>query len=294
MIKIRKNIWNIKRNLVKDFESLVAKVLVNTPIFLPDFLCIGAPRSGTTWLHSRLSLHSEIYIPKQKEVHFFDEQTEISAEYLIDDIDVQKNYFSRPFDIQREADWRWYYRQFMAGNGKVKGDITPAYSRISEQRVKLIADRIPDLKIIFILREPVARIWSGASFFMQGKYQRSLDSLSLNDLQKWVFNPRRLSSGRYRQIIERWENCYSRQNIHYIFYDDIVREPRNVLEGVCDFLNVSTECLPSDDGDKARVNTGYKKIQIPEDIKKTLLDEYRSDIEYVENKFSRDLSHWKR
>ena len=40
---------------------------------LPNFLGIGVPRGGTTWLHELLSSHSEVYMPTQrKEIHYFD------------------------------------------------------------------------------------------------------------------------------------------------------------------------------------------------------------------------------
>ncbi len=37
----------------------------------PHFLCIGATRTATTWLHYCLSQHSQIYIPPRKELNYF-------------------------------------------------------------------------------------------------------------------------------------------------------------------------------------------------------------------------------
>lgn len=41
------------------------------PLIKPDFLGIGTARSASTWLHSRLSQHPDVYLPKLKELHFF-------------------------------------------------------------------------------------------------------------------------------------------------------------------------------------------------------------------------------
>ena len=38
----------------------------------PDFLGIGAPRAASTWMHNRLALHPQLFLPHQKELHFFD------------------------------------------------------------------------------------------------------------------------------------------------------------------------------------------------------------------------------
>ena len=41
---------------------------------LPDFILIGAARAGTTWISKNLGEHPEIFIPRKKELHFFDSQ----------------------------------------------------------------------------------------------------------------------------------------------------------------------------------------------------------------------------
>lgn len=38
---------------------------------LPNFICIGAYRAGTTWFHSVLSKHPEVFVPSEKELMFF-------------------------------------------------------------------------------------------------------------------------------------------------------------------------------------------------------------------------------
>ena len=45
----------------------------------PDFLCIGAQRSGTTWLYQNLRRHPEIWMPPAKEIHYFDEREMIRS-----------------------------------------------------------------------------------------------------------------------------------------------------------------------------------------------------------------------
>ena len=57
---------------------------------LPNFMCLGAAKSGTTTLYDILSQHSEIYIPSFKEPHFFD----IPENYNNGIEWYEKNYFS--------------------------------------------------------------------------------------------------------------------------------------------------------------------------------------------------------
>lgn len=48
---------------------------------LPNFLIIGAPRSGTTWIQENIKHHPEIFMPEQKEIHFFDRNYAMGIEY---------------------------------------------------------------------------------------------------------------------------------------------------------------------------------------------------------------------
>ena len=48
---------------------LISKISQNS---FPEFLGIGAQKSGTTWLYENLKKHPQLYLPKTKEIHFFD------------------------------------------------------------------------------------------------------------------------------------------------------------------------------------------------------------------------------
>jgi hypothetical protein len=68
---------------------------------LPNFILIGAPRAGTTWIAKNLEAHPDIFIPRKKELHFFDYQYS----------DGLESYAS-------------YFRD--AGDAKAIGEATPA------------------------------------------------------------------------------------------------------------------------------------------------------------------------
>ena len=51
------------------------------PARLPDFLCIGTQKGGTTSLHQWLSNHPKVFMPKCKEIHYFDLNAEKKTEW---------------------------------------------------------------------------------------------------------------------------------------------------------------------------------------------------------------------
>ncbi|MFL5992247.1 MAG: hypothetical protein ACJ73W_09685, partial [Rubrobacteraceae bacterium] len=42
----------------------------------PEYIGIGAQKAGTTWLHRNLQAHPGIWMPREKELHYFDEKIE--------------------------------------------------------------------------------------------------------------------------------------------------------------------------------------------------------------------------
>ena len=108
---------------------------------LPDFLCIGAQKAGTTWLHKNLRYHPEIYLPDFKEIHFF------NGGY--------KNH-----------GLKWYSQLFEEKGSRIAGDITPAYSTLDKNKIEILHRILPNAKIILILRNPIERAWSAAKMHL--------------------------------------------------------------------------------------------------------------------------------
>ena len=122
----------------------------------PDFLGIGAQKAGTTWLYENLRRHPQMYLPNTKEIHYFDW------------------YFYKSI--------HWYCKHFMAvEKNKLKGEITPCYSTLSENKIKLIHKINPQLKIILILRNPIERAWSQAVMNL-AKKANTKSNLAIVDL----------------------------------------------------------------------------------------------------------------
>jgi len=242
----------------------------------PDFLGIGAPRAASTWLHNRLALHPQIFMPHEKELHFFD---------LMDSDGRYK------FDIQTPSDRRWYATHFSRAGDRVKGEITPAYSFLPEERVREIVEFLPGVKIIYILRDPIERAWSGIRrrcWYNQG---RAADLCDVEDLVEMAGRRDVLIRGDYRRNIEIWESQIQEQDMEYIFFEDINENGRNVLTGVCEFLGVDPDLLDFPEENQDAVNQAPQS-KIPQPVKDLLKSHYLPDREFLEDKFRRDLGSW--
>src|SRR5262245_45560865 len=103
----------------------------------PDFLVISPPKTGSTWLARNLRCHPELFVPAIKEVKYF-------------------SCFLRWLDLN------WYLDHFSEGEGRVKGEASPSNAILPVERIRIIRRLMPDVKLIFLMREPIARAWSHA------------------------------------------------------------------------------------------------------------------------------------
>lgn len=277
-----------RRNSIRTLELAYATVAGWIPPTYPDFMCIGAPRAATTWLHTMLRKDPQIYLPKAKELHFFDDMRP-RGDYADSGLRWYRSFF---FEMNNPVHLRWYWMQFLKGKGRLKGEITPSYSMLSKDRVRFVLEKIPELKVIYLIRNPIDRAWSTLRQVVLYQLGRNQDVLKNT---AWVLRtieqPVLLEGGNYRRTIETWGGMMPERNILYVFYDDIVSDPRSALDKIYTFLNLDMPRLLELGGNEKRVNAA-PGLSIPEEVRSRLAEYYEGQIEYLEKKFGRDLGHW--
>lgn len=150
------------------------------------FLCIGAAKAGTDWLHRQLLRHPECHLRALKELHYFDaiENGRLMRE-LEKHREMQGDLLNRlardghapdATQARRLADraaWldvlqsghedRAAYLAYLtdgAKSGQVVADITPAYALLPEDRLTAMSRMAPDVRFLYLLRDPIERLWS--------------------------------------------------------------------------------------------------------------------------------------
>ncbi len=191
----------------------------------PDFVCIGAPRTGTTWLFEMLKAHPEVDIPAQKSL----------------------NYFNDNYNKGKE----WYFNNFANLNEKVVGEISPLYFGNSFLPERLY-ETVPNAKLIVIAREPVERLIS---------HVKLINTLRGNEasVQERVFNnPLLLEHGLYHKHLLELLEFYDRSKILLISHEKIAKQPLEVYSLVTKFLVVNDEYIPDFLNEKIGFNISPK------------------------------------
>jgi len=197
-----------------------------------DFIGIGAPKCGTTWLSAQLEAHPQIGFAPDKEVYYF-------ADTIPRRIAGQELHCF-------ERGVAWYHKQFpaVAGAIKCRGEFCPAYLYSEEAATRIAAYR-PDIKLLVCLRPPVEMIYSWYW------YGRNAVIASLPEsFEKMMENPFLRDLGCFARHLKPYLDRFPAKNILVVQFDVIRRDPDRVRQGVYEFLGVAADFRPQAEAGK--------------------------------------------
>jgi len=299
-----------------EFPHCLMNPLDRPPV---DFLGIGAQKAGTTWLWAMLRRHPGIWMPPRKELHYFDRALSYpSPSFLAGDRPLERFLGNEPHHLEfrakcrgqlrrawRERDWpalrwalrfyfgtindNWYLSLFAAGGRAKRGEITPAYSILNAPDVERIRRLLPQLKIIFLLRDPIERAWSQVRFdWSRGAFDSISDFASI---KSHIDSPTQMLRSDYLRTLEVWEANFPREQIFIGFYDDITLQPARLLADVLNFLGVDLEAVPPPEhlGEKVHIS---REKEMPEELKSYLREKYRPALRELSERFGGHAKRW--
>jgi hypothetical protein len=205
---------------------------------IPDFVIVGAPRAGTTSLYAYLRSHPQVYMPANKEPHFFG--SDLTRQHGKMSLGEYRALFRRAKPEQRT------------------GEASPLYL-VSECAAAEIRALQPDARIIIMLRHPVDLIHSLHQQNLAMGVE-NVDDLRLAlelepDRREGRALPprtRAIDALQYRAVsrladqLERFQAAFPAEQIHVIFFDDLRADAQAVFAGVTRFLDIGPLFRPSD------------------------------------------------
>ncbi|KPD20489.1 sulfotransferase domain-containing protein [Idiomarina abyssalis] len=229
----------------------------------PDFLIVGAAKSGTSSLHSYLSKHPDIYMPKKrKELYFWHIATNTNRSII-----RHAGETNIPTRLEE-------YLEYFEGacEGQVTGEACPSYLYFHDhvlRNLQLYHTNWRNVKIIIILREPVSRIVSQYRFVCKKQldpeflsFSESLkaeaDRVKQNELLPDLFYK---DVSKYSEQVEFYLRNFN--NVHVCLYDELKKSPRKLLENLCSFLEVNSTKLPEFGFEVVNASTDAKKLKYP-------------------------------
>lgn len=270
---------------------------------LPDFLIIGAMRSGTSSLARYIRAHPSICLATQKEVHFFDRN------------------FARGTE--------WYVRHFPCAHpGHLTGEATQTYL-FDEEALDRMASVVPHARLIVLLRHPIDRAYS--HYWLNRARGREpldfeaairaeperVDNGGLNERYWYSY----LGRGRYARQLAALTERYPRDQLLVHLFEELRDSPAATYGAICRFLGIDDGVLPPNLGRVVNPYVTFRSLRLrtlsqrlPERLhkavgrlntrvasypsmdaatRKRLITEFEGEIASLESWLDRDLSSWR-
>ncbi len=218
----------------------------------PDFILIGAAKSGTTALFYYLAQHPEVFASPVREPNFFALQNHKAQRTAGANL---ATLFTGPGDSETVgrnsvADQHAYHALFEKTQpGQVAGEVSPLYLYHPDAAGN-ISRQIPDCKLIVVLRDPVARAYASFLHLRRDGREpcdRFEEALALENERRaagWEHLWHYEAMGRYAAQVERYLARFPREQLLFLLHDDFVADAPAVLAQCFAHLGVDTAFKP--------------------------------------------------
>lgn len=241
-----------------------------------NFIIAGTQKGGTTALDYYLRKHPEIGMGNSKELHFFDNEFNFKSS--------QVNYSE-------------YHNSFNFKDKKTTyGEATPIYM-YWEPCCKRIKEYNPDIKLIFILRNPITRAFSHWNMEFDRKeeiepfnYAIKNESNRIKEalpLQHKVYSYQ--DRGNYSKQIKRFKEHFNENQLLFIKYEEFKNNQETILKEIFRFLEVDSSNFPFE---YQTIHKRSSHAKMSQEEKTYLISHFKNDIHEVEKLLNWDCRDW--
>lgn len=232
----------------------------------PDFVGLGAQKSGTSWWFALLMKHPRVFFPahldafgRAKERQFF------------------RRFGHDAFTDHHVAE---YHRWFPRPRGRLAGEWTPRYL-VDAWTPPLLRRCAPEAKLLVLLRDPVERYASGVDHTQR-----------LHGTDRPYIAFQHFVRGLYHQQLTAWMRHFPRRQLLALQYERCVRDPRAALRRTFEFLALEPFLPPANEL-TAGVNVSPPRAPLSPSLAGELAERYRPDMQNLARDFPEiDLALW--
>jgi len=248
-------------------------------IKVPNFFIVGAPKCGTTSLYNYLKQHPQIFMCPIKEPFYFSKDFDDSmfvqkySNNMADDLIKILNGKKKEAHSGNVKNWDIYLRLFEGvTDEKAIGEASSGYlySKVAAFNIK---EKIPDAKIIMVLRDPVKRAFS--HYLMNSRIGFIENSSFINAVEEdynskkkgWGVSSLHIELGLYYEQVKRYLDIFSEKDVKIIVHERLQKGTDSITKEIFDFLGI--------DRYKVDVSQNFNAAQIPVKSLKLLLSNTR-------------------
>jgi hypothetical protein len=247
----------------------------------PDFLCVGVHKGGTTWLYQQLDSHPDFWMPPLKELHYFDQLSRVqrsSASRCRDERDLRFLESINSLSAKSYIDFEHYARLFEPKGPLLSGDISPNYSTLDNKLIRKIVAYFPKLKVIFLARDPVERLWSHLSMEVQYHQIESFDVTDIDEVNRKLLRRGLLLRSYPSTVVARWKRHVHPDRFRVYFFDDLQRSPTELRRNIVNFLGADPDKPGSPVSVESNSWATMEKLPLTDKVRSHLAQFFRKEL----------------
>jgi hypothetical protein len=196
----------------------------------PNLFIVGAHKAGTTSLYEYLKQHPQIFMSPMKEPCFFSQD---------------RVRLDRDLVVAKERD---YHRLFRGSEGYgVVGEASPSYLWHPDVP-RRIAERVPDAKIVILLRDPIERAYSHYLMDLRdggptAPFYDTIRDQFANGVKVYGTGYLYVDLGLYSEQVKRYLHEFGCDRVLVVMFEDLAHRPAETLFRICRFLKVAVESV---------------------------------------------------
>lgn len=271
------------------------------------FLCIGAQKAGTGWFWQRFYAHPELFLTPVKEIHYFDYIRGLSDH--LDNRRRRARLYKFLGNLWNPSSWSLlpWYRDYMASpidddwyanlfrhraGRRFAGEVTPSYAIIGEDGFRHMRRLSPDMRVLYVMRNPVERAWSQAIHHARAINVDLGKQLPEHALAVMESAPNFMAQGDYTAAITALRRVFNEGQLCFSFYEEVHADRMAAIERWCRFIGIGyrAEWFPQPE---TRYNENVRIEMLPE-VRQQLRERYRSTIAEVRSLIGHVPTSWER
>ena len=220
-------------------------------------------------------------MPPFKELHYFDQLASVqraSSPRCRDERDLRFLESMKSLSAKPYMDLEHYARLFEPKGSLLSGDISPNYSTLSNEVIRQVAGYFPTLKVIFLARDPVERVWSHLSMEVRYRQIEPFDVTNIDEVNRNLVRRGLLLRSYPSAVVARWKRHVQPDRFRIYFFDDLQRNPTELRRSILRFLDAD----PAKRGSRAMADyngwDGVEKLPLTDEVRSHLARFFKKEL----------------
>ena len=234
-------------------------------------------------------------MPPVKELHYFDQLSRVQrvAHPRCRD-ERDRRFLERLKSLSAEPgiDLENYGRLFESKASLFSGDISPNYSTLSNEVIREIAGYFSNLKVIFLARDPVERVWSHLSMEVHYRQIEPFDATDINEVNRNLVRRGMLLRSYPSAVVARWKRYVDPERFRVYFFDDLQNNPAELRRSILRFLGADPDKPGSRLSADYNTWTRMEKLPLTNKVRSHLARYFKKELKICAARLGGPAKNW--